>query len=185
VARNTIQARIANRRFQTDSDSDTEKPDETKAEDGDKKNAKPDGKEAIASGTSTKGNSTPSGKSKADGSKKVKSLKRPGSPNLSESSGNESSRKKAKRQGTSSQPSRASTPLPQNQQRIKMKAGSGSDGEGTAGEMSDGPPKKKIKLLNPATKGTPSGSRAGSPTPAGKSTAEGQTLLFMNPSNLT
>ena len=45
-------------------------------------------------------------------------------------------------------------------------AGSGSDGEATAGEMSDGAgPKKKIKIKSSGGKGTPSASRAGSPNP--------------------
>ena len=45
-------------------------------------------------------------------------------------------------------------------------AGSGSDGEATAGEMSDGAgPKKKIKIKSSGNKGTPSASRAGSPNP--------------------
>lgn len=45
-------------------------------------------------------------------------------------------------------------------------AGSGSDGEATAGEMSDSAgPKKKIKLKGSGGRGTPSASRAGSPNP--------------------
>lgn len=48
-----------------------------------------------------------------------------------------------------------------------MTGGSGSDGEATGGEMSDGQPKKKkIKLIPSSSKGTPAGSRAGSPLPA-------------------
>jgi transcription initiation factor TFIIF subunit alpha len=48
-----------------------------------------------------------------------------------------------------------------------MGAGSGSDGEATAGEMSDGAisRKKKIKLVG-SNRGTPSASRAGSPNPS-------------------
>jgi hypothetical protein len=47
-----------------------------------------------------------------------------------------------------------------------MGAGSGSDGEATAGEMSDGAGarKKKIKLVG-SNRGTPTVSRAGSPDP--------------------
>lgn len=107
--------------------------------------------------------------------KKVKNLKRPGSPALSESSGNESSlRKKAKKKaGSTAVHSRSTTPMPQGQgipsqtgQRRKMAGGSASDGEATGGEMSDSQPmKKKIKLV-PSSKGTPAGSRAGSPLPA-------------------
>lgn len=98
--------------------------------------------------------------------KKGNKLKRPGSPNLSDSSGNESTRKKVKTgKGTSSHvPSRSGTPLPG---RPKGAAGGAtSDGEATAGEGSDGglKLKKKIKIKS----GTPSASRAGSPAPPGK-----------------
>jgi transcription initiation factor TFIIF subunit alpha len=102
----------------------------------------------------------------------MKTLKRPGSPNLSESSGNESARKKAKKAKTASaRQSRSSTPVPGSQsqtagQRRKMGAGSTSDGEATGGEMSDGQPrKKKIKLVPSGGRGTPTGSRPGSPLP--------------------
>jgi transcription initiation factor TFIIF subunit alpha len=65
----------------------------------------------LASGASSKGTNTPSGRPKhSDPPKKAKSLKRPGSPNLSESSGNESSRKKHKKKHASSQPTGTSTP---------------------------------------------------------------------------
>lgn len=48
-----------------------------------------------------------------------------------------------------------------------MGAGSGSDGEATAGEMSDGagPRPKKIKIGGTGPRGTPTASRAGSPNP--------------------
>jgi hypothetical protein len=50
-----------------------------------------------------------------------------------------------------------------------MGAGSGSDGEATAGEMSDGAvaKRKKLKLVSHSARGTPSASRAGSPNPQG------------------
>ena len=67
----------------------------------------------LPSGASSKGTNTPSGRPKhSDPLKKAKSLKRPGSPNLSESSGNESSRKKHKKKHASSQPTGTSTPTP-------------------------------------------------------------------------
>lgn len=100
--------------------------------------------------------------------KKGKSLKRAGSPALSESSGNESTRKKQKKASAAALGSRPSTPgLSQTTvRRPKITAGSGSDGEVTAGEMSDGAmQKKKIKLVG-SSRGTPSASRAGSPNPA-------------------
>lgn len=101
-------------------------------------------------------------------SKKGKSLKRAGSPALSESSGNESTRKKLKKASGAATDSRPSTPGLQTNtvRRPKITAGSGSDGEFTAGEMSDGAmQKKKIKLIG-SSRGTPSASRAGSPNPA-------------------
>ncbi|TAQ84441.1 hypothetical protein B7494_g7237 [Chlorociboria aeruginascens] len=67
----------------------------------------------LPSGTSTKGTNTPSGRPKhVDSLKASKSLKRPGSPNLSESSGNESSRKKHKKKHHTSRPPGSSTPIP-------------------------------------------------------------------------
>ncbi|ENH75255.1 Transcription initiation factor IIF subunit alpha [Fusarium oxysporum f. sp. cubense race 1] len=96
------------------------------------------------------------------------SLKRAGSPALSESSGNESSRKKLKKNVTSATGSRSGTPLLQGgAARRPTAAGSGSDGEATAGEMSDGaaPKRKKLKLVSSSARGTPSASRAGSPNP--------------------
>ena len=67
----------------------------------------------LPSGASSKGTNTPSGRPKhSDPLKKAKSLKRPGSPNLSESSGNESSRKKHKKKHAPSQPLGTSTPTP-------------------------------------------------------------------------
>ncbi|KAK0619831.1 hypothetical protein B0T14DRAFT_519981 [Immersiella caudata] len=145
----------------SDSDSEEEKKEEVKKEDDQKK---ADGKEASGSGAATKGTNTPSGKQKAVTGTKKGALKRPGSPNLSESSGNESSRKKVKiaKAGISS---RSGTPLPG---RPKGIGGATSDGEATAGEASDGGVKlkKKIKLKSgTGATGTPSGSRAGSPVP--------------------
>ncbi|KAI5457198.1 hypothetical protein BGZ63DRAFT_365660 [Mariannaea sp. PMI_226] len=145
-----------------DAEKDEKKDDEDK-KDGTGKET--DGKDKSKS---TKGTLTPSGKNKLDGSKKAKSLKRSGSPALSESSGNESSRKKLKKTATPAMGSRSGTPLPQaTVRRPKISgAGSGSDGEATAGEMSDGAgKKKKLKLVSNSTRGTPSASRAGSPVP--------------------
>lgn len=52
--------------------------------------------------------------------------------------------------------------------RAKLGAGSGSDGETTGAEMSDGARKRKIKLVG-SNRGTPSASRAGSPITASQS----------------
>lgn len=169
-----------------DEDEDKEKKEEekAKAEGKDGKDGKDkDGKDKPATATGTpKGNTTPQGKHKATDAaaaavgKKGKSLKRPGSPNLSESSGNESSRKKVKKHanGGSVRPSRSSTPLPGQPPRTKiLKTGSStgtgalSDGEATGGEMSDGAAssKRRIKIVGAGARGTPSGSRASSPNP--------------------
>ncbi|KAF4971950.1 hypothetical protein FZEAL_9720 [Fusarium zealandicum] len=148
-----------------DNSSDEEdKEDEDKKDEGDKKDSNE--KDDKAKGSGSKGTNTPSGK-KLEGSKKTKSLKRAGSPALSESSGNESSRKKLKKNATSAAASRSGTPLPPGAAaRRAMAAGSGSDGEVTAGEMSDGAPrKKKLKLVSGSARGTPTASRAGSPVP--------------------
>ncbi|RSM07973.1 hypothetical protein CEP52_004939 [Fusarium oligoseptatum] len=163
-----------------DSDSDEEeegeedKKEEEKKEDDDKKAGE------KAKGSGTKGTNTPSGK-KPEGSKKGKSRKRPGSPTLSESSGNESSRKKLKKNATPAAGSRAGTPLPQGAAARRMGAGSGSDGEATGGEMSDGAVsrKKKLKLVSGSARGTPSASRAGSPIPTqgGASPSAGGSII--------
>ncbi|KAK1759519.1 hypothetical protein QBC47DRAFT_372257 [Echria macrotheca] len=147
----------------SESESETdEKKEEAKKEEEAKKG------EQGASGSASKGSNTPSGsKQKGLEAPKKGKLKRPGSPNLSESSENELSRKKVKTsKGTASVvPSRSATPLPG---RPKGVSGVTSDGEATAGEGSDGglKLKKKIKLKSgTGATGTPSGSRAGSPAP--------------------
>ncbi|QSZ30967.1 hypothetical protein DSL72_000527 [Monilinia vaccinii-corymbosi] len=175
----------------TDSEDDTS--DEEKQKEIDKKKdeeAKAKLKaEVKTAGTSSKGNNTPSGRPKhTDPMKKSKSLKRPGSPNLSESSGNESSRKKHKKKHvSSSQPTGTSTPIPRQTQRkssiVKISVnpselsrinstppnpqGATSDGEATGGEMSDGAGGKKKKITL-RIGGSPTSSRRGSPAP-GKS----------------
>ncbi|GAB0133397.1 hypothetical protein EsDP_00001808 [Epichloe bromicola] len=117
-----------------------------------------------------KGSMTPQGKqSQSDSIRKTKSLKRAGSPALSESSGNESSRKKIKKTSATAPSSRSGTPAsqPHLTRRNLASQGSGSDGEVTGGEMSDGAigQKKKAKLAGSNAGGTPSVSRAGSPNP--------------------
>ena len=137
-----------------------------------------------ASGASTKGSNTPSGRPSKhpEPAKLGESLKRPGSPNLSEASGTESARKKQKKQA-SSQPqsqtiSRPLTPQPSAAQPPRAassisanmvgndarKAGPGSDGEaGSGAEMSDGARKMKVKMRMGSPNGTAQSSRAGSP----------------------
>ena len=125
---------------------------------------------------------TPSGKQRVDTKKAPNTttnnnnntLKRPGSAHLSESSDNENARKKIKT-GTKTAPatalpSRGATPIPgrpKNPQASAM-----SDGEVTAGEVSDAGSKLKPKLkVKPGVRpgGTPAGSRSGSPAPSGTS----------------
>jgi transcription initiation factor TFIIF subunit alpha len=163
---------------QSDSDSDSDDDETKKEEDKDK-----DGKDKVgASGTSSKGNNTPQGKKgAADAVKKGKSLKRPGSPMVSDSSGTESTRKnKKKKVGPSTSSlggSRSTTPMPGGLPR-RPGAGSGSDGEATGAEMSDGAGGKKKKKKSrthlgtgTGAKGTPVGSRAGSPAPPASGSA--------------
>lgn len=125
------------------------------------------------SGTSSKGTSTPSDRPKhIDALKKAR--KRPGSPNLSDASGTDTSRKKPKKaaaQALTSQPaSRPMSPAPGTKKPTKKRArngaGSGSDVDraGSGGEMSDAASALPKKLKLNVKKGTPSGSRAGSPT---------------------
>ncbi len=113
-------------------------------------------------------------------------LKRPGSPNMSESSDNEAARKKLKTGKTSVIPSRGATPLPG---RPKPMAGPAmSDGEATAGEASDAGVKLKKKLkLKPGvrTGGTPAGSRAGSPAPGNSPPLAFRTAPVLTPQPAT
>lgn len=163
---------------QSDEESDPEKK-EVKEEEEEKNS--PDSKAGAAS----KGpNAIAPNKAKAaPDTKKVNNLKRPGSPNLSEleSSGNESTRKRPKKTATGSvRGSRASTPVPGSQQRSLRNGGAASDGEGTGAEMSDGGrPKigKKKVVVGSHSKGTPAGSRAGSPVPGSSQAAAGKLTL--------
>ncbi|XP_044717808.1 Transcription Factor IIF, Rap30/Rap74, interaction [Hirsutella rhossiliensis] len=156
--------------WSSSSDDDSSDEDEEGNKEEDKKDAdKKDADKKDAEGS--KGTTTPQGKQKqGDLLKKSKSLKRAGSPTLSESSGNESSRKKLKKSAGPAAGSRSDTPLPQTNAPRRSKlggAGPGSDGEVTAGELSDGAgPRKKSKLVDSSRKGTPAASRAGSPNPA-------------------
>ncbi|TVY81989.1 Transcription initiation factor IIF subunit alpha [Lachnellula suecica] len=96
-----------------ESDEDKQKETDKKKEEEAKNKIKTESK--APSGTSSKGTNTPSGRPKhSDPLKKPKTnLKRSGSPNLSESSGDESSRKKLKKKHHGSpDPSRTGTPIP-------------------------------------------------------------------------
>ncbi|KAI0381954.1 Rap30/74 interaction domain-containing protein [Hypomontagnella monticulosa] len=140
---------------ESDSDLD-EKEDEDKKTDKEKE-----------AGTPSKGAGTPQGKKAAsEAAKKGKSLKRAGSPMASDSSGGESTRKKKK----TTHDGRGISPAPGGR-RANAGVGSTSDGEGTAGETSDGAADKKKRLApsiasgKVSKRGTPAGSRAASPTP--------------------
>lgn len=176
----------------SEDDSEAERQKEKERPEEEEKKAaekagKPKESDKPASGTSTKGTTTPSGYQKSsDPSKQalLSTKKRPGSPNLSEASGNESSRKKHKKKH---QGSRAISPEGQldsssrkstlarltmdstkpNDASKRLSAISGSDSE-----MTDGGRKKKKKQsitirLGGSPNGTPGGSRAGSPDATG------------------
>ncbi|KAH0556975.1 hypothetical protein GP486_005234, partial [Trichoglossum hirsutum] len=113
--------------YSSSSDSDSSEEEKRKEEEAKKEEekkatlerekSKTKDSEKPPSGTSSKGTNTPSGRNKTSDPLKLKSsaLKRPGSPNLSEASGNESSKKKKhkKKHGSSSQDTGTSTPLPE------------------------------------------------------------------------
>ncbi|KAB5540435.1 hypothetical protein GE09DRAFT_1037707 [Coniochaeta sp. 2T2.1] len=171
----------------SESESEDEEKEKAKAEEEKKKEEEEKKKAAAdkttASGSNTKGNTTPSGKPKQPDMSKKGKLKRPADVDASETSGNESSRKpkKAKKNlapgaAGSANASRSGTPLP------RRPGGAASDGEGTANEGSDGgkrkPTKVKVKIPGTAT-GTPAGSRAGSPAPhrAGPAPITGEEIV--------
>ncbi|PLN75315.1 Rap30/74 interaction domain-containing protein [Aspergillus taichungensis] len=165
-------------------DSETEKLKEEERKAEEEKNKK----ELAAS---SKGNSTPSSRHKhTDSFKKnaaAANRKRLGSPNISDASGTDTSRKKGKGKPSTSQQSisrpmspTVSSPGAVGKKRVRNVptggAGSGSEadaGAGSGGEMSESGKTKKIKLNPPSTTprtATPQGSRAGSPAPlAGRS----------------
>ncbi|KAF9885129.1 hypothetical protein FE257_000706 [Aspergillus nanangensis] len=170
--------------------SDEESTDESEAERLKEEERKAEEEKAKKeSATSSKGNNTPSGRSKhTDALKKgpaAASRKRLGSPNASDASGTDTSRKKGKNKHPASQqtPPPGSRPTsmaanasgPAGKKRVRNiatgAAGSGSDGDGGAGsggEMSESGKTKKLKLNPPSVAsrgGTPQGSRAGSPNP--------------------
>ncbi|KAJ4305317.1 transcription factor IIF subunit tfg1 [Kalmusia sp. IMI 367209] len=144
----------------SESETDSETERQRAKEEEDKKAAEQNGKPAegdkTASGTSTKGASTPSGGPRPTD---INKKKRPGSPNLSEASGNESARKKHKKKHEKNPDGSRKTSFLNDVS--KRGAGSGSDSEMTdAGK----PKKHKLKVrLGGTPSGSPSGSRAGSP----------------------
>ncbi|TKA73054.1 hypothetical protein B0A49_07017 [Cryomyces minteri] len=100
-----------------DSETERRKEDERKKEEERKEAEKSKSGDKIPSGASSKGTNTPSGRSekRSDPSKpkhSSTSLKRPGSPNLSEASGTESSRKKQKKKHPLDRPSNSGSAPP-------------------------------------------------------------------------
>jgi len=141
-----------------DSDSEAERRKEAeRKEEEEKAGGAGKGKEAEkgASGTSTKGTTTPSGAAKPD---LLNKKKRPGSPNLSEASGNESARKKHKKKHDKLA-AEGRKPSIVDSQRLNELRGAGSGSESEAGRI------KKMKSGKSQT-GTPVGSRAASPDAA-------------------
>jgi transcription initiation factor TFIIF subunit alpha len=145
----------------SESETDSETEQQRTKEEEERKAAEQNGKvetEKPGSGTSTKGSNTPSGSHKpVDVNKK----KRPGSPNLSEASGNESSRKKHKKKHHSKHADGArKSSFAHLTDVSKRGAASGSDSEMTDAGKSK--PKLKVRLGG-SPSGSPGGSRAGSP----------------------
>ncbi|KAF2262443.1 hypothetical protein CC78DRAFT_618502 [Lojkania enalia] len=147
----------------SESDDDTEAEQQRAKEEAERREAEQNGKAAdgdkLASGASTRGANTPSGVHKT---MDINKKKRPGSPNLSEASGNESSRKKKKKSKHPDGARKSSlVHLSGTKDASKRGAGSGSDSEMTdAGK----PKKNKLKVkLEGSPSGSPGGSRAGSP----------------------
>jgi transcription initiation factor TFIIF subunit alpha len=142
---------------ESDTDSETERlrakeEEEKKALEANGK--APDG--GIPSGASSKGTNTPSGN---HASVDIKGKKRPGSPNLSEASGNESSRKKHKKSREKFADGSRQSSLAN-----RRGPGSGSDSEMTdAGKLKKSKKHKSRLVIGTSPSGSPGASRAGSP----------------------
>ncbi|KAL1956697.1 hypothetical protein VTO42DRAFT_6947 [Malbranchea cinnamomea] len=187
--RRALQRREKNYDYSSDSDDDPWSSEESSdfSETEEQRRADEEAKSKDKhkeSGASSRGTATPSDRPKhTDPLKKAPAAarKRPGSPNLSDASGTDTSRKKPKNKHSATVPSQP-TPRPMSpapggpgpraeaskpaKKRARNGAGSASDGEraGSGAEMSDSgagaavPKKLKLNM-----KGSPTGSRAGSP----------------------
>ncbi|KAJ5151777.1 hypothetical protein N7492_010072 [Penicillium capsulatum] len=168
--------------YTDDESSDDSEVERQKEEEAKKAEEEKNQKESASS---SKGNNTPSGRVKhTDALKKsTGARKRLGSPNGSDASGTDTSRKKAKNKHLPSTSQPISRPISPSMQQagkkrirnIPLGSGSGSDvdaGAGSGGDLSESGKPKKIKL-NPPTGtprgGTPQGSRATSPAAGGRS----------------
>lgn len=138
---------------ETDSETERQRAKEEEEKKAAEQNEKAAEGDKTASGASTKGASTPSGGPRSND---INKKKRPGSPNLSEASGNESARKKHKKKhGKEADGPRKSS-------FMNRGAASGSDSEMTDAGKSKKHNKLKVRLGN-TPGGSPAGSRAGSP----------------------
>ncbi|KAL8830644.1 MAG: hypothetical protein Q9170_005643 [Blastenia crenularia] len=179
-----------------DSEAERRKEEEQKKEEGQKGDGSDREKSKTGKGSKNpSGANTPSGRPSKHPNpiKKTASsnnLKRPGSANASEASGNESSRKKRKQQHPnpallaaqttlkppsrpmspdyappSSAPQRPAQPAPDQANNKRSRADAGSGSEMSGGEMTDGKRKKqKLKLrMSASPDRSPNGSRAVSP----------------------
>lgn len=191
--RKALQKREKNYDYSSGSDvnpySDDESSDDTETEalKAEERKAEEEGNRKE-SGPSSKDTNTPSGRIKhTDPSKKATTLtprKRLGSPNASDASGTDTSRKKSKNKHVSSTqptsrpvspPALSSVPAGKKRARTMISiAGSVSDdgGAGSGGEISESGKVKKLKL-NTSQNDTPQGSRAGSPVPQGSRSFSG------------
>ncbi|KAL9065362.1 MAG: hypothetical protein Q9157_007493 [Trypethelium eluteriae] len=161
-----------------------ESTDKARLEESSKHDGKPSSSKPASgrgSGTNTpKGSNTPSGRPSKHPTAPERlpsssSLKRPGSPNLSETDGNESSRKKPKKKhdklAVTNMPTTAPNSRPMSPRPMSPEVAGGTDNEGKkrkgrpAGSGSDtetdGQRKKKLKLKLGGR--SPDASRAGSP----------------------
>jgi transcription initiation factor TFIIF subunit alpha len=158
-----------------DSEVERTKEEERKKEEEaknkqDTKAIKPKDGTKPPSGASSRGAITPSSRKEKQGESRdtlrVNLMKRPGSPNLSEASGNESSRVKRvkiKKTGTS-------TPRPGDPRReggqSRQASFLGTAGSGSDTDARTGNPRIRLTLSQRGSRGpSPSGSRAASPPP--------------------
>ncbi|PLB44668.1 hypothetical protein P170DRAFT_417508 [Aspergillus steynii IBT 23096] len=206
--RKALQKREKNYDYSSGSDvnpySDEESTDESEAErvkEEERKAEEEKNKKDPA--TSSKGGNTPSGRPKhADPLKKgsaTATRRRLGSPNVSDASGTDTSRKKGKSKHAQPTPQPSSRPMspmasstaPVSKKRVRNGpgggAGSTSDvdpGAGSGAEMSESGKTKKLKLNPPSLAsrgGTPQGSRASSPTPLANRSFSGSRVSSPEP----
>ncbi|KAF1812829.1 Rap30/74 interaction domain-containing protein [Eremomyces bilateralis CBS 781.70] len=159
------------------SDSDDSEEEERKRaeEEAAKKAAGEDdkGKDTDRLSGANTGSNTPSGRASKHGEPltAAASLKRPGSPNLSDASDSESVRKRLKQSHMPAQPpvtripSRPHSPKPTSLAASRQGSFSGAAASGSDSETTDGGRRKVSKMQRPSRTGTPIGSRAASPAP--------------------